>query len=143
MLPRCRPRLRHDTTRLDRRFRAGRRPRTGGFSLRRGDGRGCTSRSSRVEWRPRASIISYLCVLTVRVESDRFAAISFMRWPLTINRSTSRCRGVRCGSGHARRAGHQLHHAFGHRGRQVDAALQGLTNGGQKFFARQLFQEKS
>ena len=46
--------------------------------------------SSAVECRPRACIISYLWVSTVRVDRPRLAAISFMRWPFTISRKTSR-----------------------------------------------------
>ena len=37
---------------------------------------------------------SPLCTSTVRTDSPRFAAISFIRCPLTIKRKTSRCRSV-------------------------------------------------
>ena len=47
---------------------------------------------------PRICIIWYLCVSTVRVDRLRAAAISFMRRPSRIRRSTSRCRAVSCGS---------------------------------------------
>src|SRR5215813_6877521 len=45
-------------------------------------------------FQPSPRIISYLWVSTVRVESSRIAAISFILRPSAISRSTSRCRGV-------------------------------------------------